>query len=59
MFMTNLPDLQKKVKGKPVGDGGGQDLKVGGLVLVRYPVDKAVYRAGVEEMLAGEEDLFR
>ena len=57
--MTNLPDLQKKVKGKPVGDGGGQDLKVGGLVLARYPVDKAVYRARVEERLDGEEDLFR
>ena len=30
------------------------------MVLARYPVDKAVYRARVEEMLAGEEeDLFR
>ena len=60
MFMTNLPDVQKKVKGKPLGDGGGSDLEVGSMVLARYPVDKAVYRARVEEMLAGEEeDLFR
>ena len=56
--MTNL-DVQKKVKGKPFGDGGGSDLEVGSMVLARYPSDKAVYRARVEEMLAGEEDLFR
>ena len=59
LFMTNL-DVQKKVKGKPFGDGGGSDLEVGSMVLARYPSDKAVYRARVEEMLAGEEeDLFR
>ena len=59
LLMTDLPDVQKKVKGKPLGDGGGQDLEVGSMVLARYPVDKAVYRARVEELLVGEEDLFR
>ena len=27
--------------------------------LARYSVDKAMYRARVEKMIAGEEDLFR
>jgi hypothetical protein len=31
--MTDLPDVQKKVKGKPLGDGGGSDLEVGSMVL--------------------------
>ena len=41
--------------GKPLGDGGGQDLEVGSIVLARYPVDKALVR--VEDMLADEEQV--
>ena len=55
MFITNITDVQKKVKVKPLADGGGQDLEVGSMV---YSVDKSVYRARAEEMI-GEENLFR
>ena len=51
--------VQRKLRGKPTGDGGGAVVEVGSMVLARYPVDKAVYRAKVEEMLVGEEELFR
>ena len=33
LFMTDLPVVQNKVKGNPLGDGGGSDLEVGSMVL--------------------------
>lgn len=41
------------------GDGGGADLGVGSMVLARYSVDKAVYRAKVEKVVERDERLFR
>ena len=49
--------VQRKMRGKSCGNGGGAEL--GSLVLARYPVDKAVYRAKVEEVMEGKERLCR
>ena len=51
--------VQRKMRGKAGGDGGGAKLGVGSLVLARYSVDKAVYRAKVEEVMEGKERLCR
>jgi hypothetical protein len=41
-------------------DVDGLDLEVGTMVLARYPVDEAVYRARVEHIHKdGQTDLFR
>jgi len=42
--------IQKSVRKKTVGDGGGVGVQVGSLVLARYKVDKLVYRAKVEKI---------
>ena len=47
------------MRGKSGGDGGGAKLGVGSLVLARYSVDKAVYRAKVEDVMEGEDRLVR
>ena len=44
--------LHRKLRGKQSGDG--EVVGVGSLVLARYSVDKAVYRAKVEEVIEGE-----
>ena len=46
--------MQKTLKKKPVGDGGGGRVQKGSMVLARYHVDKAVYRARVEDV---EDDM--
>ena len=43
--------MQSTLKKKPVGDGGGGRVQKGSMVLARYHVDKAVYRARVEELV--------
>ena len=45
--------IQKSVKNKTVGDGGGEGVQEGSLVLARYHVDKLVYRAKVEKVVEG------
>ena len=50
----------KTVRKKSGGDGGG--VVEGSLVLAKYQVDQAVYRARVEEIVVGkngEGDMFR
>ena len=51
--------MQRKLRGKSCGDGGGGSLDVGSMVLARYSVDKVMYRAKVEEVMEGNEKLIR
>ena len=51
--------IQRKMRGRGGGDGGGAELGVGSLVLARYSADKAVYRAKVEDVMEGEDRLVR
>jgi hypothetical protein len=37
LFKTNHLDVQKKLKGKPLGDGGGSDLEVGSFIAWCWP----------------------
>ena len=59
MKKCNFSLLQKTMKKKSGGDGGVEE---GSLVLAKYQVDQAMYRARVEEIVVGkngEDDLFR
>ena len=47
---------------KSGGDGGGVGVEEGSLVLAKYKVDQAMYRARVEEVVVGkngEGEMFR
>jgi len=46
-------NIQKSLKKKTVGDGGGVGVQEGSLVLARYHVDKLLYRARVEKVTEG------
>merc|ERR1719347_2297435 len=49
--------IQRMDRGKKgPGDGGGPDVGVGSLVLARYSVDNALYRAKVEDII--DEEVF-
>ena len=58
LYILLILAVQGKVRGRS-GDGGGADLGVGSMVLARYSVDKAVYRAKVEKVVERDERLLR
>jgi len=50
--------IQRKVRGRPNGDGGGSSLQVGSFVLARWLQDGGVYRARVESIVEGRDPLY-
>ena len=46
--------IQKTMRKKSGGDGGGVGVEEGSLVLAKYKVDQAMYRARVEEVVVGK-----